>query len=65
VPIPQRFQQMSIEHRQQAGVVAFSGVSGPSFENNRYVSYFRLSMKYWREARRPWLPVKPDPPEPE
>jgi hypothetical protein len=25
----------------------------------------RLKEKYWRAARYPWLPVEPDPPEPE
>jgi hypothetical protein len=25
----------------------------------------RLKEKYWRAARYPWLPVRPDPPEPE
>jgi hypothetical protein len=25
----------------------------------------RLKEKYWRAARYPWLPVGPDPPEPE
>jgi hypothetical protein len=25
----------------------------------------QISMKYWAAARRPWLPVEPDPPEPE
>jgi hypothetical protein len=25
----------------------------------------RLKEKYWRAARYPWLPVQPDPPEPE
>jgi hypothetical protein len=24
-----------------------------------------MSQKYWRAAARPWLPVAPDPPEPE
>jgi hypothetical protein len=27
--------------------------------------HFDLTMKYWRAARYPWLPVEPDPPEPE
>jgi hypothetical protein len=59
------FERLSREHRTQAGAVAYSGVGGLFFASVKSDWHYRLSMKYRRAARAPWLPVAPDPTEPE
>ena len=52
------------------------GLAGPSlilelapdyaiFETAKGRWYYELAMKYAEAAKRPWLPVPPDPPEPD
>jgi hypothetical protein len=40
-------------------------LSGPAIFTPLGSWHFALARKYHRAARRPWLPVPPDPPEPE
>jgi hypothetical protein len=61
-----RFEHLFSYHRGQAGPVDWRSFVGdtPIFTTEKGRWHDRLAAKYAEAARRPWLPVEDDPPEP-
>ena len=55
-----RFQQLSDYHRSRIILI-----SPPDPRVYRTLYHMELANKYYYAARHPWLPVTPDPPEPQ
>jgi hypothetical protein len=62
-----RFERLFSHHRGLAGprVIRSFDPGNPVFKTARGRWHWDLSMKYGEAARYPWLPLPPDPPEPE
>jgi hypothetical protein len=61
-----RFERLFSYHRGLAGPVVWRSFDGatPIFTTEQGRGHDRLAVKYAEAARRPWLPVEDDPPEP-
>jgi hypothetical protein len=69
-----KFQRLAERHFELAGIpttdevpsggMLIVGSDGQPVTSARFEWHFALFEKYERAARRPWLPVEPDPPEP-
>lgn len=69
-----RFERLSHYHIQSIRIESFCSCAPSEPEESDVLSdkalrqalwHLKLSRKYGEAARRPWLPVSPDPPEPE
>jgi hypothetical protein len=62
-----RFERMFSHHRSLTGPMTIRSFEPdrPIFLTPRGKWHYEMSMKYARASRSPWLPVEPDPPEPE
>jgi hypothetical protein len=61
-----RFEHLSSYHRGLAGPALWPTYEGakPIFPTEQGRGHDRLAVKYAEAARRPWMPVEDDPPEP-
>jgi hypothetical protein len=61
--VPIRLRQRSAEFERRANEHYPGAMSSPTIEKMHY--HVGMLAKYQHAARYPWLPVAPDPPEPE
>ena len=62
-----RFERLSHYHIQSIRIesICFCAPYESDVLSDKALWHLKLSRKYGEAARRPWLPVSPDPPEPE
>jgi hypothetical protein len=60
-----RFERLASYHLSRTGPAHWTSFSGTRYDTAKGQWHHVLGVKYSDAARHPWLPVAPDPPEPE